>query len=87
QQIEKIKVSGLTPSARILDGVAASGSFAEFSLQRAKALHQSLLEQPLPADMLQALNAEAAASLATQKHLEQEQQDPFPVFLTRYLDL
>ncbi len=87
QQIEKIKVSGLTPSARILDGVAASGSFAEFSLQRAKALHQSLLEQPLPADMLQALNAEAAASLATQKHLEQERQDPFPVFLTRYLDL
>jgi len=77
----------LTPSARILATMAASGqSYFQLALEHARQHRQHFLQLPLTADVEAAYRQMASASLIAQQDLEAADNLGFETFLTKYFD-
>lgn len=84
-QIAKINNPELTPSARLLHDLKASGlSFNEFSLQQSTAHTEQLRAQPLDAEQLARYQQDAADSLVAQATIEANDQGSFDEFLANF---
>ncbi|MEQ8860653.1 MAG: glutamate--cysteine ligase [Pseudomonadales bacterium] len=86
EQRQKALDPALTPSARILDIMAAQSiPFFRFAMNQSIAHKGYFDEHPLLPEQLAVYEAEAAESLAEQARLEAADDEPFDVFLERYL--
>ncbi|MBX2858380.1 MAG: glutamate--cysteine ligase [Cellvibrionaceae bacterium] len=84
-QLAKVKNSDLTPSAKMLRQLDASGmSLNQFTLQLSRHHAQTLANTPLSAAQSAGLKQMAEASHAAQKSLEELPQMPFNQFLEKY---
>ena len=73
------------PSARVLDELRArSEAFFEFAMRKSEEHRAALLEAALPTGRREALEAEAAASLRTQREIELADRLTFTEYLDRY---
>ena len=73
------------PSARVLDELRArSEAFFEFAMRKSVEHRSALLDAALPTGRREALEAEAAASLRTQREIELADRLTFTEYLDRY---
>ena len=73
------------PSARVLDEMRArSEAFFEFAMRKSQEHRATLLAAALPGARKAALEAEAAASLRAQRHVESSDRLSFAEYLERY---
>jgi glutamate--cysteine ligase len=85
-QRAKLADPGLTPSARVLADLRASGaSFHDFALSLSQRHAQTLRAQPLSAEQAQACAEAAQRSLQEQAGLEQADTIDFDAYVARYL--
>jgi glutamate--cysteine ligase len=84
---ERLRDPSTTPSARALAqmGSAHAGSFSAFALARSLQIRSALLAEPLPAEVVQRLRAEAEASVHEQRRIEAAEQPDFESFRVDYL--
>ncbi|SMF12099.1 glutamate-cysteine ligase [Alteromonadaceae bacterium Bs31] len=84
-QRDKLADASLTPSAKILHALRSDNmDYSRYALQLSQQHHQSLLDRPLPLDLLDRFESMALESLAEQKSLETASQKPFDEFLADY---
>ncbi len=84
-QRRKLADPSRTPSAKILDILRSDKiEYARFALQQSQQHHQSLLDRPLPSDILDRFENMALESVAEQKSLETKSQQAFDTFLADY---
>lgn len=84
-QRDKLRDLGLTPSARVLDGVRGKGgSFLAFGRALAEAHDAHFRSRPLDAPQRQLFEAQARASLAEQQDMEATQTGDFDAFIEDY---
>ena len=75
----------LLPSARVLEELRArSEAFFEFAMRKSEEHRATLLAAALPASRAAALEAEASASLRTQREIESADRLSFAEYLDRY---
>ncbi|ARP93308.1 glutamate--cysteine ligase [Bordetella genomosp. 13] len=85
QQRAKLADPELTPSARLLDQLRASGgSFHEYSLEQSRRHGDALRAQPLPADVAAAYAQAAQRSHDEQLQLERGDDVDFDTYVARY---
>ena len=73
------------PSARVLDELRArSEAFFEFAMRKSEEHRATLLAATLPAGRREALEAEASASLRSQREIESADRLLFTEYLNRY---
>lgn len=84
-QRAKLHNPELTPSARILADMAASGdTFFRFTMNQSLKHSQAYAERPLPEAELQQMQQQAEASLAAQRQLDAAPQEDFEEYLRAY---
>ena len=85
-QRAKLRDPALTPSARVLDAIAAHGnSFFRFALAQSEAHREHFLARPLEAAKAEAFAAMAAQSVADQAAMEQADSIDFDSYVAQYL--
>ncbi|AMD45456.1 glutamate--cysteine ligase [Bordetella holmesii] len=85
QQRAKLRDPDLTPSARVLAELRASGlSFQDYTLAQSQAHARTLRESPLPPQQAQAYAQAAQASLEQQRQIEQSDTVDFDTYVARY---
>ena len=86
-QRNKLEDASLTPSARVLEAIAAQGnSFFRFALSQSEAHRRHFLDRPLSAEQTALFHSQAAASLAAQADQEAADDMPFADFVRRFLE-
>lgn len=85
-QAVKLADPALTPSARVLAGIAEHGdSFFRFALAQSEAHQAYFADRPLPADQQAAMQAAAEASLAEQAEIEASDTLDFDAYVAAYM--
>ena len=85
RQKDKLQDVGLTPSAKVLEGLAEVGnSFIAFGMQQSQRHMEYFRTHPLPAAQQEAFAVAARASLQQQEQLEAGQGDDFDEFIVDY---
>lgn len=84
-QVAKLRDAQLTPSARVLEQIAASGnSYAQFSLQQSRQMAQYFRDQAPSPSVLSYFEQLAQDSLREQAQMEQTQTGSFDEFIEDY---
>lgn len=84
-QREKLHVVELTPSARVLQAMRATGnSFPTFTLKQSRSQAEQFLARPLSVEVTAQFRATAQASIEHQQALEQTQTGDFDTFVAAY---
>ncbi len=87
EQQARVDDPDLTPSARMLEEMRASGeSFSDYALRLSRSHMQHYLDQPLPESAEQALAAAARTSLKKQEEIEVAETRSFEEHLRRYFE-
>ena len=86
-QVEKVALPERTASARVLAALGDGKPFTGFALEQSARHRAWCHAEPLATAQANALAAQSARSLADQAALEAAPQEPFDVYLRRYLDL
>ena len=73
-----------TPSALVLEAAKEHKGFFKFAMAQARQHHAKLLAEPLDADTLAKFETSAQDSLAEQKRLEAQPQQPFEDYVASY---
>jgi len=81
--------SSLLPSARVLQAITGQyqGSFIEFARSQSAQTRQAMLDAPLSAAVVQALEQECRDSAQRQRDIEAADTMPFDVYLREYLSV
>jgi len=84
-QIAKVRAPELTPSAKMLEEMRDKGEgFYQFARRLSHQHQRYFLERRLSPEVIAALDARGAESLAEQQRLEAEPQVDFDDFLAQY---
>jgi glutamate--cysteine ligase len=83
-QRAKLHDVALTPSARVLEGVRAAGSYVGFTLSQSQRAQAALKSRPLDSEKNTHFEALAQASIAAQAAIEAADTGSFDEFVTAY---
>ncbi len=85
QQRRKVDDVSATPSARLMQALRDSGqTFHDFTLANSRTHAQTLLQQPLPAELAARFRAASAESLEAQRQLESDTRTSFEDYVDAY---
>ncbi|MEY4139280.1 MAG: hypothetical protein RLZZ371_1462 [Pseudomonadota bacterium] len=81
---QRINEPERTPSAQVLEAIKQHGGYFNFGFEMSKKHTQSLQASSLPAETLEQFKTSVQQSLAEQRQLEAEPQEPFEDFVADY---
>ena len=81
---ERIDQPESTPSAQVLEGLRAAGSFAEYTLQQSQRHQAALLAQPLDEVSYAKFQASVQTSWQEQERLQAQEQGSFEDYVAQY---
>lgn len=84
-QLEKVRDTEVTPSARVLHALRSQNiSFHDYMLQISEEHHQTLTQGPMEPELLQRYADEAVASLKEQQEMEAADTESFDDYVKRF---